>query len=86
MSDEHGAIRPTRCTFCRMRTDERFLRIPLCPVCRDQTYDFMLASGVQILMAPVVGMSGGQFTAQELLLFVALIFVKHLVKPPWERA
>jgi hypothetical protein len=69
-----------------MPTAERFLRLPMCPICRDQSYDFLLASGVQVLMAPVVGISGTQFTVQELLLFFALIFLKHRIAPPWERA
>jgi hypothetical protein len=57
----------------------------MCPICRDQSYDFLLASGVQVLMAPFVGISGSQFTVQELLLFFVLIFAKHRITPPWER-
>ncbi len=75
-----------RCIFCRMPTPERFLRLPMCPICRDQSYDFLLASAVAVIMAPIVGISGSQFSVQELLLFVALIFVKHRITPPWERA
>jgi hypothetical protein len=68
-----------------MPTPERFLRVPMCPICRDQSYDFLLVSAVQVLMAPIVGVTKGQFTVQELLMFAALIVVKHRLTPPWQR-
>lgn len=85
MSGRGKLLEATRCVFCRMPTPDRFLRLPMCPICRDQSYDFLLVSGVQVLMVPIVGLSGGQFMIQELLMFVVLIFVKHRITPPWQR-
>jgi hypothetical protein len=85
MSDRDEIPTPARCVFCRMPTPDRFLHVPMCPICRDQSYDFLLVSGVQVLMAPIVGISGLQFLSQELLMFFVLIFVKHRITPPWER-
>ena len=86
MTDRDETSKPSRCVFCRMSTADRFLRLPMCAICRDQSYDFLLVSGVQVLMVPIVGITGRQFTAQELSMFVVLIFVKHRITPLWERA
>jgi len=85
MSDGDATAKTSRCVFCRMPTADRFLRLPMCPICRDQSYDFLLVSGVQVLMVPIIGISGRQFLGEELLIFVALIFVKHRIHPPWQR-
>ncbi len=86
MNDRDPDEMATRCVFCRMDSRDRFLGLLMCAICRDQSYDFLLVSGVQLLMAPIVGISIGQFLAQELLMFVVLIFVKHRITPPWLRA
>ena len=86
MNDRAPVAKATRCVFCRMDTPDRFLGLLMCTICRDQSYDFLLVSGVQVLMAPIVGISLGQFLAQEVLMFVVLIFVKHRITPPWLRA
>ena len=80
-----AARRTRRCVFCRMPTADRFLRLPMCPICRDQSYDFVMATGVQVVMAPIVGITLRQFATEEGLLFVALIVLKHRIVPPWER-
>ena len=85
MSEGDETTKAARCIFCRMPTADRFLRVPMCPICRDQSYDFLLVSGVQVLMAPIVGLSRGQFATQELLMFFVLILLKHRITPPWQR-
>ena len=75
-----------RCTFCRMRTSHRFARLPMCAICRDQSYDFLWASLVQALVAVVGGLSASFFVIEEVLLFTVLVLVKHRIQPPWERA
>jgi hypothetical protein len=55
-------------------------------ICRDETYDFLLASGVQVFMALIVGIGVEQFIVPELLMFFVLIFLKHRITPPWGRA
>jgi hypothetical protein len=42
---------PVRCVFCRMRTTHRFAKLPMCEICRDQSYDFLWASLVQAAAA-----------------------------------
>lgn len=68
MSDPQQTPRLARCLVCRMQTELRFLRLSMCPICRDPSYDFFLASGVQLLMAPIMGISVGQFMLEEVLL------------------
>ena len=83
MSD---AVEPRRrCVFCRMPTELRFLRLPMCSICRDQTYDFIWASGVNAAVAWPAGLSGRYFVVEEALLFVVLVIVKHRVPAPWGR-
>ena len=86
MNDQEETAKATHCVFCRMSTPDRFLGLLMCTICRDPSYDFLLVSGVQVLMAPIIGISGRQFMAQEVLMFVVLIFVKHRITPPWLRA
>jgi hypothetical protein len=45
MSDRDEPAKSARCVFCRMHTADRFLRLPMCPICRDQSYDVLLVSG-----------------------------------------
>lgn len=75
-----------RCIFCRMRTPHRFLGLAMCPICRDQSYDFLWASLVQAIVVVAGGMSGFFFVIDEALLFTVLVLVKHRIRPPWERA
>ena len=75
----------TRCLFCRMATELRFVRLPVCPICRDPLYDFGWASGVQAIVTLAFGLGGVFFLVEEVLLFAALVFVKHRIPPPWER-
>ena len=72
-----------RCAFCRMPTQIRFLRLPMCPICRDQAYDFLWASGVQALLVAFGLLSGLTFVLEEVLLFGVLVLVKHRLQPPW---
>ena len=85
MSHGDATAKPSRCVFCHMPTPDRFLGLFMCPICRDQSYDFLLVSGVQLLMAPIIGISLRQFLGEELSIFVASIFVKHRIVPPWQR-
>ena len=80
------AAPPTRrCLFCRMPTTTRFLRLPTCAICRDQLYDFLWASGVNLGVGIPAGLSSRTFVIEETLLFVVLVIVKHRLPPPWLR-
>jgi hypothetical protein len=74
---ETSPLRISRCVFCRMPTPERFLRLPMCAICRDQFYDFLWASGVNAGVGLPAGLSGRWFVVEEALMFVVLVFVKH---------
>lgn len=68
-----------------MPSSIRFLRVPMCPICRDQTYDFGWASVVQGALV-VFGVIGGlTFVLEEVLPFVVLVIVMHRIRPPWAR-
>lgn len=82
MSEAQPAAAIRHCVFCRMPTPIRFLRIPMCGICRDQAYDFLWASGVQASLVAFGLMSGLTFVAEEVLLFAVLVIVKHRVHPP----
>jgi hypothetical protein len=69
-----------------MPTSQRFLRLWLCAICRDQTYDFLWASGVQALLVATGVLGGVTFLIEEVLLFAVLVFVKHRVPAPWGHA
>lgn len=86
MSETSPPIAARRCPFCRMQTELRFARMSVCPICRDQLYDFCWASVVQAIVAFAFGLGGLFFVVEEVLLFVALVFVKHRIPPPWERS
>jgi len=86
MSEPSSPAKPRRCPFCRMPTDLRLARLSVCPICRDQLYDFFWASVVQGIVTVAFGLGGLFFVAEEILLFAALVFVKHRIPPPWERA
>ena len=85
MTEIDRSAAPRRCLFCRMRTPLRFLGVPMCPICRDQAYDFLWASGVQLVLVAAGLLGGPSFLAEEALLFFALVIVKHRVTPPWEK-
>ncbi len=85
MSDQATASRPKRCPFCRMSTTIRFARVWLCLTCHDQLYDFFRASVVQGIVAFAFGLGLLFFLVEEVLLFAALVFIKHRFPPPWER-
>ena len=74
-----------RCWFCRMRDPLKWLGIPLCPVCRDQLYDFVWVSLVQTIIWIFGGIDGLFFVIDECLLFFVLIIVKHRIPLPWEQ-
>ena len=67
-----------------MDTNLHWLRMPLCNICRDQVYDFIWVSAVQIALFLAGGIDGLFFVIEEILLFAVLVLVKHRVKPPWE--
>ncbi len=73
-----------KCPFCRMPSTGRFLRIPVCTICRDQLYDFVWASAVQAAVALAFRLGGFVFLVEEVLLFFVLVLVKHRVTPPWQ--
>lgn len=67
-----------------MQTTLRWLGIPLCPICRDQLYDFLWVSVVQAIIWLLGGIDGLLFVIEEILLFVVLVVVKHRIRAPWE--
>lgn len=77
MTDDAEVMHPWRCLFCRMATGVRLFGMPVCPICRDQLQDFVWASGIQGALVAVGVLGGLQFLAEELLLFGALVLVKH---------
>lgn len=85
MTDSRTVEQAARCPFCRMRSVGRFLRIPVCSICRDQLYDFVWASGVQAAVTLAFDLGGVVFLVEEVLLFSVLVLVKHRVTPPWEK-
>jgi len=68
-----------------MQTKIRFVGLPLCPICRDQLYDFFWVTLVQIGMLSFGVISGLMFVVEEVLLFVVLVIVKHRLPAPWEK-
>lgn len=84
MKNEPDHAPTLRCLFCWMRTLLRFLAIPVCPICRDQMYDFLWVSAVQGVVALVWGLGVLFFIVEEVLLFTVLVIVKHRVPVPWE--
>ncbi len=81
----NGAITGQRkCVFCHMRTDQRYLRLHVCEICRDQLYDFLWVSGVQGVVSLIFSLGPLFFLVEEVLLFGVLIFVKHRFPPPWQ--
>jgi hypothetical protein len=85
MEDSSSPTKHKKCPFCRMTSTGRFLRIPVCAICRDQLYDFLWASAVQAVVAVTFRLGGLVFLVEEVLLFSVLVLVKHRVTPPWER-
>ncbi len=73
-----------RCWFCFMQTSLRWLGIPLCPICRDQLYDFLWVSVVQTIVWLLGGIDSLFFVIDEILLFLVLVVVKHRLPAPWE--
>ena len=78
-SGSTGATR--RCVVCRMRTELRFAGLPMCPICHDQSFDFLWASGVQAVLVATGLLGGWAFALEEVLLFAVLVLVKHRVTP-----
>ena len=75
----------SRCCFCFMQTSLRWLGIPVCPICRDQLYDFLWVSVVQTIVWLLGGIDGWFFVIDEILLFLVLVIVKHRLPAPWEQ-
>ncbi len=69
-----------------MATSLRWLRIPVCPICRDQLYDFAWVSAVKTIVWLFGGISGWFFVIDEILLFIVLVIVKHRVPSPWKES
>jgi hypothetical protein len=59
--------------------------VPVCPICRDQLYDFVWVSGIQTFFWLVGAINGLFFVIDEILLFIALVLVKHRLPAPWDR-
>lgn len=76
---------PWRCAFCHMRTGTRLFRIPVCTICRDQLQDFVLVSVILTALLPSGFVSGTQFIVEEVLMFGALVLVKHRLPSIFER-
>ena len=74
-----------KCLFCRMNTTIRFLRLNVCAICRDQVYDFLWVSVVQVIVNVVFQLGGLVFIVEEVLLFAVLVVVKHRLPPPWQK-
>ena len=66
-----------------MQTSLRWLKVPVCPICRDQLYDFLWVSAVQSIVWLLGGIDGWFFVIDEVLLFIVLVLVKHRVPVPW---
>ena len=78
---------PTRpCWFCWMQTPLHWLKIPVCPICRDQLYDFLWVSAVQSIVWLLGGIDGWFFILDEILLFIVLVLVKHRAPVPWRKS
>ena len=67
-----------------MRSTVRWMGVPICPICRDQLYDFVWVSAVQTIVWMLGGIDGWFFVIDEILLFLVLVVVKHRLPPPWE--
>lgn len=85
MAEELSETQPWRCLFCRMHTGVRLFRVPVCDICRDQVQDFVWASGIQGALVGVGLLSGMQFLVEEVLLFGALVLVKHRLPSIFDR-
>lgn len=66
-----------------MSDSHRWLGIPMCPICRDQFYDFLWVSVVQTIVWLLGGIDGWFFVVDEVLLFLVLVVIKHRVPVPW---
>ena len=73
MPDEQSS----KCPFCRMETTRRLFRVPLCPICLEQSNDFVWVSAVQLGLLGIGAIDGWFFAAEEVLLFFVLIGIKH---------
>ena len=74
-----------KCPFCRMKTRRRLLRVPLCPICLEQSNDFVWVSAVQVLLLATGAINGLFFVIEELMLFFVLIGIKHRLPPLLDR-
>ena len=59
--------------------------MPVCPICRDQLYDFFWVSAVQSVVWLLGGIDGWFFVLDECLLFLVLVIVKHRIPVPWDQ-
>jgi hypothetical protein len=73
------------CPFCRMSTQRRLFRVPLCPICLEQSNDFLWVSAVQVLLLVAGAIDGLFFVVEEFLLFFVLIGIKHRLPPVLDR-
>lgn len=67
-----------------MHSTLRWMGIPICPICRDQLYDFVWVSAVQTIVWMLGGIDGWFFVIDEILLFLVLVVVKHRLPAPWD--
>lgn len=74
-----------KCPFCRMGTNRKLFRVPLCPICLEQANDFVWVSLVQVALLAVGAIDGWFFVTEEFLLFFVLIGVKHRLPLVFDR-
>ena len=77
--------RASTCPFCGMKSTRRLFRIPLCPICLEQSNDFVWVSAVQLVLLLAGVIDGLFFAIEELLLFFVLIVIKHRMPPILDR-
>ena len=74
-----------KCPFCRMQTSRKLGRLPLCPICLEQSNDFLWVSLVQVILLLSGTIDGVFFVIEEVLLFFVLIAIKHRLPPVLDR-
>ena len=85
MTESKMRDQPWRCLFCRMQTGVRLFGIPVCSICQDQVQDFLWVTALQGLLVATGLISGIQFVIEEVLLFTALVIVKHRLPGLFDR-
>lgn len=71
----------TRCWFCLMQASLRWLRIPVCPICRDKLYDFVWVSIVQRF----VWLLGGFLSSTKFCFFWSSLWSSIVYRRPGNR-